>query len=174
MKNERVTLPIYNLGCGGGGALTVERTLTKTPGVARAYVNPATEMAYVEYDQALAQPGDLVAAIARAGFGPPISATRGENAAPPPAQPTLDARRLALAAGIWLAALYTLCVVADLLFPAVFQMYRFWESILIGVDWTNRWTLPLGLVEAFLYGALGAWLLAAIYRAVPARPQARV
>jgi len=173
MKNERVTLPIYNLGCGGGGSLTIERALTKAPGVTQAYVNPVTEMAYVVYNPALAQPDDLAAAIARTGFGPPISATRGENAAPPPAQPALDARRLALAAGIWLAAIYTLCVVADLLFPAVFQMYRFWQAILIGVDWTNRWTLPLGLVEAFLYGALGAWLLAAIYRAVPTRPQAR-
>jgi Cu+-exporting ATPase len=173
MKNERVTLPIYNLGCGGGGSLTIERALTKVPGVTQAYVNPATEMAYVVYNPALAQPDELAAAIARAGFGPPISATRGENAAPQHARPALDARRLALAAGIWLAALYTLCVVAALLFPAVFQMYRFWEAILIGVDWTNRWTLPLGLAEAFLYGALGAWLLIAIYRAVPARPQAR-
>ncbi|MEO7910397.1 MAG: heavy metal-associated domain-containing protein [Roseiflexaceae bacterium] len=105
MKNERVTLPIYNLGCDGGGSLTIERALTKAPGVTQAYVNPATEMAYVVYNPALAQPDELAAAIARAGFGPPISATRGENAAPPPAQLALDARHLALAAGIWLAAL---------------------------------------------------------------------
>ena len=56
MKNERVTLPIYNLGCGGGGSLTIERALTKAPGVTQAYVNPATEMAYVVYNPALAQP----------------------------------------------------------------------------------------------------------------------
>ncbi len=173
MKTERITLPIYNLGCGGGGALIVERTLTKAAGVTQAYVNPATEMAYVVYDPELAQPDELAAAVAQAGFGPSISAPRGETAEPKYARRALDARRLALAAGIWLAALYALCVVADLLFPAVFQMYRFWEAILIGVDWTNRWTLPLGLGEAFLYGALGAWLLAAIYRVVPARPQAR-
>ena len=169
MKNERVTLPIYNLGCAGGGALIVEQTLTKVPGVAHAYVNPATEMAYVEYDPAVAQPDKLADAIARAGFGPPLSVPHSENAAPKHTQPALDTRRLALAAGVWLAALYALCVVADLLFPAVFPMYRVWEALLIGVDWTNRWTLPLGLVEAFLYGALGAWLLATIYQAVPVR-----
>jgi FtsP/CotA-like multicopper oxidase with cupredoxin domain len=28
------------------GALVLERTLAKTPGIARVYVNPATEMAY--------------------------------------------------------------------------------------------------------------------------------
>ena len=95
MKNERVTLPIYNLGCGGGGSLTIERALTRAPGVAQAYVNPATEMAYVVYDPAIAQPDELVAAVARAGFGPPISVTRGENAAPQHARPALDARRLA-------------------------------------------------------------------------------
>ena len=46
----RVTLPIAGLMCGGGGALTIERALQQVPGVIRAYVNPATEMAYVEYD----------------------------------------------------------------------------------------------------------------------------
>ncbi len=46
----RVTLPILGLTCGGGGALSVERTLLRLPGVIWAYVNPATEMAYVEYD----------------------------------------------------------------------------------------------------------------------------
>ena len=46
----RVTLPILGLTCGGGGALSVERSLLRVPGVIWAYVNPATEMAYVEYD----------------------------------------------------------------------------------------------------------------------------
>jgi copper chaperone CopZ len=46
----RATLPIVGFACGGGGALTIERLLERQPGVVRAYVNPATEMAYVEYD----------------------------------------------------------------------------------------------------------------------------
>jgi hypothetical protein len=54
MHRERITLPIYNLGCGGGGALAVERALTQVSGVAQAYVNPLTEMAYVVYDPTVA------------------------------------------------------------------------------------------------------------------------
>ena len=68
MNTVRVTIPIYGLACGGGGALTVERSLVKTPGVVRAYVNPFTEMAYVEYDSGLSCPQNLVAAVERVGF----------------------------------------------------------------------------------------------------------
>ena len=68
MNMARVTLPIYGLSCGGGGALTIERCLEKTPGVRRAYVNPFTEMAYVEYDQRLVGPRQLSDAIERVGF----------------------------------------------------------------------------------------------------------
>ena len=66
---ERLTLPIEGLGCGGGGALTIERALLKLPGVHRAYVNPATEMAYVEFDTRRCSDADLRRAIERAGFG---------------------------------------------------------------------------------------------------------
>jgi copper chaperone CopZ len=68
MNIVRVTLSIYGLGCGGGGALTVERCLARIPGVLRAYVNPLTEMAYVEYDPSLVGPGQLSDAIERTGF----------------------------------------------------------------------------------------------------------
>ncbi|MEW6636515.1 MAG: heavy metal-associated domain-containing protein [Actinomycetota bacterium] len=66
--SRRVTVPIYGLGCGGGGALTAERALSKVPGVAQAYVNPATEMAYVEYDPSVTDPDRLAAAVERVGF----------------------------------------------------------------------------------------------------------
>ena len=74
MQTERVTLEIYGLGCGGGGALAVERALTRMKGVAHAYANPATETAYVQYDPALVQPADLVRAIEAVGFraGEPV------------------------------------------------------------------------------------------------------
>ncbi|MBF6612508.1 MAG: heavy-metal-associated domain-containing protein [Chloroflexi bacterium] len=68
-KTVGVTLPIYGLGCGGGGALAVERALSKSPGVKRAYVNPLTEMAYIQYDPALTGPERLEAAIVGLGFG---------------------------------------------------------------------------------------------------------
>lgn len=69
MKTRRVTLSIQGLACGGGGALTVERALEKVYGVAQAYVNPATEMAYIEYDSDRTDPGLLIAAVERMGFG---------------------------------------------------------------------------------------------------------
>ena len=68
MKNRRVTVFIYELGCGGGGALTVERALAKVPGVVQVYVNPVTETAYIEYDPAVADVDGLIAAVESVGF----------------------------------------------------------------------------------------------------------
>lgn len=75
MKTRRVTVFIYELGCGGGGALTVERTLAKIPGVVQVYVNPATETAYIEYDPAVVDVDGLIAAVESVGFraGEPIA-----------------------------------------------------------------------------------------------------
>src|SRR5512141_2302359 len=71
MTRERITLPIDNLGCGGGGALAIERALTQAPGVMQAYVNPLTEMAYIVYDPAEANGAQLAAVIERFGNGAP-------------------------------------------------------------------------------------------------------
>jgi len=72
---RRTTLPIYGLGCGGGGVLTIERALARTPGVRRVYVNPATEMAYLEYNPAQINPSKIVAVIEDLGFeaGQPLA-----------------------------------------------------------------------------------------------------
>lgn len=64
----RIELPIRDLACGGGDALAVERALLDLPGVVSAYVNPVTEIAYVDYDPSLCQAGRLVDAIEAAGF----------------------------------------------------------------------------------------------------------
>jgi cation transport ATPase len=61
-------MAIYGLACGGGGALAVERALADSPGVVRAYVNPSTEMAYVEYTDGETEPARLAQAVERAGF----------------------------------------------------------------------------------------------------------
>jgi DNA-binding response OmpR family regulator len=66
---------IQDFGRAGSGALIVERALARVPGVVRAYVNPATEMAWVQFDDARCQIGVLIAAVERAGFrvGVPIA-----------------------------------------------------------------------------------------------------
>lgn len=167
MQAQHITLPIYNLGCGGETRL-VERTLHHVPGVTHVYVNPATEMAYVEYDPALAGSAQLFAALEREGFGQPASRSVPQTQIQQAHKHTLDGRRMALTGGILLAGLYTLCVLADLLFPNIVQMYRVWELALIGFDWADRGTLALGFVEAFVYGAVGAWAFAALYNVLPA------
>ena len=171
MKSERITLPIYNLGCGGGGALAIERALTKAPGVLQAYVNPLTEMAYIVYDPTAANPEQVAAVIDRIGYGAPRLKARHDQAVAfvqIPSNP-LDGRRTALLVGSLLAAVYILGVVLDLLFPNEFQLYRLWEALLIGVRWATPWTMLLGLIEAFLLGTLGTWGIAAIYYAFPHR-----
>ena len=67
-STARVTLPITGLLCGGGGALTLERVLQRLTGVIRAYVNPATEMAYIEYDPARTDLPALKRLIESAGY----------------------------------------------------------------------------------------------------------
>lgn len=64
----RLTMAIYGLTCGGGGALTIERALARLAGVMRVYVNPATEIAYVEYDPARVSWEQLAAAVEATGF----------------------------------------------------------------------------------------------------------
>lgn len=68
METKRITMAILGLACGGGGALTVEQSLSRETGVLYVHVNPATEMAYVEYDPRRVDAGRLAAAVTRVGF----------------------------------------------------------------------------------------------------------
>lgn len=67
---RQVQIPVYDLGCGGAGASTIERDLAAADGVLRAYVNPATEIAYVDYDPGETDPWTLARAVEHAGYRP--------------------------------------------------------------------------------------------------------
>lgn len=67
---RQIQIPVYDLGCGGAGAATIERQLAATDGVLRAYVNPATETAYVDYDPAETDAWTLSRVIEQAGYRP--------------------------------------------------------------------------------------------------------
>ena len=70
--SHHVVLQIEGLGADGGGTLTVERALSRAPGVSRVYVSPPTEMVYVEYDPNATSPEELSAVIAGVGLGPAL------------------------------------------------------------------------------------------------------
>ncbi len=67
MEAVRLAMAIEGLRC-PGEALAVERALARMEGVRRVYVNPAMEMAYIEYDPAVVCSTCLGAAVARAGY----------------------------------------------------------------------------------------------------------
>lgn len=69
-------IPVYARGSGGTGATLVGCELAATDGVLSAYLNPATETAYVDFDPTEADDWSLVRAIERAGYraGRPVEA----------------------------------------------------------------------------------------------------
>lgn len=64
----RVVVPLLGFGPGGCGAAEAERALRAVPGVFEAYVNPATESAYVTYNAAEQDPAALDEAIRSVGL----------------------------------------------------------------------------------------------------------
>lgn len=62
----RATIAIIGLTC--GMALALERHLARLPGMLRVYVNPATEMAYVEYLPDRLSVEEIAAAIRTFGY----------------------------------------------------------------------------------------------------------
>ena len=70
MTRKTTTVMLENAECAGGSAHTVEKALRDVPGVLRAYVNPATEAAYVEYDSDRCSEADLEGAVESIGIHP--------------------------------------------------------------------------------------------------------
>jgi hypothetical protein len=94
---ERITISIYGLTTDDRPTRAVEQALLRLPGVSRAYVSAATEMAYVEYDSAQTSHAQLLQAIEGVGLraGELNIRAVGSMLAVPP----LPARRRARPAG---------------------------------------------------------------------------
>ena len=68
MTRKTTTVMLENAQCLGSAAHTVEKALNEIPGVLSAYVNPATEAAYVEYDSDRCSLSDLEDAVRSVGI----------------------------------------------------------------------------------------------------------
>ena len=74
----RVDLPISGMSCAGCAA-TIERSLARSPGVARAHVNFATQTATVEFEPGQTEVARLIRAVEQAGYHvPPMENDPGE------------------------------------------------------------------------------------------------
>jgi cation transport ATPase len=67
MTHQRATLPLDTLGC-AAAAVPAERALRAVTGVTQVFVNPVTEMAYVEYDAARCDVHTLRTTLENLGF----------------------------------------------------------------------------------------------------------
>jgi P-type Cu+ transporter len=116
---------------------TIERRLTREPGVASASVNLGTERARVRYDRAIASPQTIVAAVADAGY------RAGElSGADGSASQSAEQAREAAAAWWWFAAA-SVPAAAILLLSMVF-------TTVPGREW---WMLALATPVQFVAGA---------------------
>ncbi len=66
METTRIALAVSDLTCGDVPRL--ERVLCQIPGIIRVYINPLTEMAYIEYDAGIVTADELATAAHRAGY----------------------------------------------------------------------------------------------------------
>ena len=94
-ETQRIDLPVSGMSC-AACARTIERTLARTSGVARAHVNFATSTATVEFDTGRARVSDFVSAIEDLGYGVPADSGRGVSVEADAEDPR-QRRRLAVA-----------------------------------------------------------------------------
>jgi Cu+-exporting ATPase len=81
VETLRVSLPIEGMTCAACQA-TVQKALTKAPGVTKAAVNLMTNEATVDFDPAVTNPTQLVAAVNDTGYGaqlPPVETSTADD-----------------------------------------------------------------------------------------------
>lgn len=68
-KTETIILPVYGMSC-ASCALSLEKAITRLPGVAQATVNFATEKAIIEYDKKVTELATIKKTIRSVGYEP--------------------------------------------------------------------------------------------------------
>ena len=78
MSAHHVSIPVYGVACAGH---SVERGVARLAGVIAVYVNPATELAEIEFDDERITVEELCKGIRRCGFraGTPSVALEGAS-----------------------------------------------------------------------------------------------
>lgn len=74
----------------------------------------------------------------------------------------LYTKGVALSLGVFLAFIYFICVIFDLLWP-VYEMRRVWSLLLPGFTWLTPSSFLLGLAESFVWGLLAGIIFVPIY-----------
>ncbi|NJD54569.1 MAG: hypothetical protein FIB07_17125 [Candidatus Methanoperedens sp.] len=69
---------------------------------------------------------------------------------------------VALSLGVFLAVIYVICVLFDLLWP-VYEMRKVWSLLLPGFTWLTPSSFLLGLAESFIWGVLSGFIFVPIY-----------
>jgi hypothetical protein len=75
----------------------------------------------------------------------------------------LNTRLVTWALGLWTAVTFLLCVAYGLVVPHDLGMQQFLEMVLPAFKWLTWWSLPLGLLESFLYGVYAGLLFCLIH-----------
>ncbi len=74
----------------------------------------------------------------------------------------LNLKVVTLSLGLFLAVLYVVCVLFDILLPA-YAMRNTWSPLLPGFVWLTPSSFLLGLAESFVWGVLLGVIFVPIY-----------
>jgi Cu+-exporting ATPase len=143
-----VTLPVEGMTC-ASCVNRIERFLKKTPGVAEAAVNLATEAATIRYLPALAGRAELQAAIEAAGYSLKSAPSEAESAATRSLREAADADaadRAAFANRILFGALVSLAVAVGIM------VAMFWPQTVVSMEIINWIVLVPATIIQFWAG----------------------
>ncbi|MDR1075480.1 MAG: heavy metal translocating P-type ATPase [Xanthomonadaceae bacterium] len=124
VPNATLALDITGMTCAACAA-SIDRVLGKTPGVAQATVNFASNKARVEYTPGIIDPRAIIARIGKAGFG--ASEVRDLDADELAARDRRDRRA-------WHRELWIFAIAAALTLPLFVQMFAMFGSSDIGAS----------------------------------------